>query len=733
MFQNSQPNIFGCGRGVFAIMARAALVFAALFCMNITFVQADVAVISNRTAKRIVFAVAQKGKPQETIRLASGDVYSFFFNDQSALVFHDGQKAQQFSLTPQQVYFFGSTEEGKTFFQQMPLTGNAVGAFRMKPDSQESVSKKNTYSDLGSRVIEIPVKVFVDDNEQARRDVWEERLARRFDKVNSVYERLCRVRFKVTDFGTWNSDNNINDFTQSMKEFEILADNRPGAIAIGFTSQYGIEPGVNHIGMTRQPFHTHVLIREFAPQFTENERVEALIHELGHWLGAVHNPDPHCYMNPVLSDRVSRQVNYIKTFNPINTLLLNLWADCWNNRRNGLLFMSDKRMEELIDIYTFMSSVPQTDSNAAAIQRLLIVVAKQEQERREKLRQAMTNFNSTITMPDDLETYAETIPELQEQKQPNGNNEGDLENNSDEEPEDEGHANSDVQLPSNPEEEKAESESAIPQPEPVQTKESNEIKPEEPKIAEKPTPPALQNNQEDAVAPGELNSDDDLPEEITLSEKMSVNKAVKFVTQEILKSARALEKNPRDNAYVNALIQSGAAAAMKLPEKHRVRAFLVSVGLALDASNAMKSLPVIGERVKKMDSYDFQSLRETIIKQPSINAREDWAQHFGVSAALSALMSPDAARQAGLIKELKDEQTPGNAFDTGDLAADFAGCTFAQRLLEKRLALDSIAQNFDVTKWIPEIKGYKLNIKKPEKILKDVQKMVDEYVEGNKL
>ena len=697
---------------------------AVALCMLTTSALADVAVISNRMEKNVVFVVAQKGHEQQTVRLASGDTFSFFFDGQSAVAFNDGQRNQQVALEPQSVYFFGTTPESVMFFQRLPITGNPVGAFRMEKNVPTLSSAEITYSPLGINIIEVPVKIYVDDNEFSKQNVWEPRLRKRIDKVNEVYERLCHIRFKVIGVGQWKSDDNIRDFVTSMKEFELMAPAYPAALAIGFTSQYGVKPGEGHIGMTRQPFHTHILIREFAPQFSENERVEALIHELGHWLGAVHNPDPHCYMNPTLSERQSRLASFVKTFNPINTLLMNLWADVWINRKNGLVNMPDKRIEEFIEIYSFMSKIPHTDANAATIGKLLLIIAQQEQIRREQIRRAMGIVKPVLTMPDDLDAYAATIPELNEKPAE------DVAQNSNEPkttapqttepkaPSSQPEQDAEVDVAQNPPRQKEEDEDIVQAPEP---------KAESPKdssgnVAANPVPA---KDEDEVIQTQPEASSDSL---IVPSDTMSVNKAVRFVSQEILNSMESQTSDPNSNEYVNHIIRSGAAAAAKLPEKHRVRAFLVAIGIAMDLSNSMKVLPIVGDRVKKMDSYDLQLRRDALIKQSSINNRPDWSQHFGVSAALSALMSPEAARQAGLIKELKDESTPGNAFDVGDLAADLAGCTFAQRLLEGKLDLNSVAQSFDVGKWIPEVKGYRLNLKKPDKIMKDIQKKVDEKI-----
>ncbi|MBQ6616053.1 MAG: hypothetical protein IJH67_06765 [Thermoguttaceae bacterium] len=681
---------------------------------------ADVAVISNRMEKGVAFVVAQKGKPQQTVRLASGDAYSFFFDGQSALAFNDGQRNQQVPLEPQSVYFFGTSPEGNMFFQKLPITGNPVGAFRMDENAAPTFSSSVTYSPLGMKIIEVPVKIYVDDNEYSKQSVWEPRLRKRIDKVNEVYERLCHLRFKVVGVGQWKSDDNIHDFITSMKEFEAMAPAYPAALAIGFTSQYGVKPGVDHIGMTRQPFHTHILIREFAPQFSENERVEALIHELGHWLGAVHNPDPHCYMNPTLAERESRRAAYVKTFNPINALLINLWADVWSNRKNGLMNMSDKRIEEFIEIYSFMSKIPHTDANAASIEKLLMIVAQQEKIRREQIRRAMGVVKPVLTMPDDLDAYASTIPEMNEKpKEEVAENATPPQTTASESQLAKPEQNDEVEVAQTPPSRNDNNENKIETPEPrTETPEDNSanvaVNNAPSKGEDEDAPPAQPEASADSV--------------IVPSDTMSVNKAVRYVSQEILNSMEGQNLDPNKNEYVNHIVRSGAAAAAKLPEKHRVRAFLVAIGMAMDLSNSMKVLPIVGDRVKKMDSYDLQVRRDELIKQSSINNRSDWSQHFGVSAALSALMSPDAARQAGLIKELKDDSTPGNAFDVGDLAADMAGCTFAQRLLDGKLTLNSVAQSFDVGKWIPDVKGYRPNLKKPDKIMKDIQKKVDEKI-----
>ena len=50
----------------------------------------------------------------------------------------------------------------------------------------------------------------------------------------------------------------------------------------------------------------HILIREGAPNIQEVERLEVLVHELAHYLGAAHSGDINSVMRPVLGDGRSR-------------------------------------------------------------------------------------------------------------------------------------------------------------------------------------------------------------------------------------------------------------------------------------------------------------------------------------------------------------------------------------------------------------------------------------------
>ena len=71
------------------------------------------------------------------------------------------------------------------------------------------------------------------------------------------------------------------------------------------------------------PLHPYILMREWTPT-TEPGRLEVLLHELGHYLGAVHSPEPTSVMRRKLGDGRSVSLRFPVGFDPLNTLAMNL-------------------------------------------------------------------------------------------------------------------------------------------------------------------------------------------------------------------------------------------------------------------------------------------------------------------------------------------------------------------------------------------------------------------------
>ncbi len=220
-------------------------------------------------------------------------------------------------------YYFARSNDGRITLNKIGLGGDeTLTNGRPLPGSASQAPMAN-----------IAVKIFVDEEEPARDFIWQRRLRRRVEAASAVFEKYFHVRFQVVAFGTWNSDNRINDFFDSLAEFEREAKPAPATLAIGFTSQWRMVHGRTHMAGTRGPLHSHILAREGSPEIGEPEKLEFLVHELGHLLGAAHSPEQDSIMRPVLGAYPSGRVNHEIQFDPVNTLAIAMITEEMRRRK----------------------------------------------------------------------------------------------------------------------------------------------------------------------------------------------------------------------------------------------------------------------------------------------------------------------------------------------------------------------------------------------------------------
>jgi hypothetical protein len=271
-------------------------------------IYADVIVLANRTDRTVPLRfVPLSGAPQQ-LTLPAGDVTPLFLNGKGRVEFASLGGAKRYLLDANCAYYFGRARDGRIDLQRIGLgeDGTAL-AGRALPGG------------IGI-VTEISVKIAVDEEEPGRRVHWERRLRRRVESASAILEKYCGVRLKVVATGTWNSDNETNDLITSLGEFEREVDASPARLAIGFTSQYTLVRGRQHMAGTRGPLHSHILAREGSPQISEAEKLEFLVHELGHYFGAAHSPERGSVMRPVLGDKQAGRSDYQIRFDPVNAL-----------------------------------------------------------------------------------------------------------------------------------------------------------------------------------------------------------------------------------------------------------------------------------------------------------------------------------------------------------------------------------------------------------------------------
>lgn len=313
-------------------------------------VTADVIVLANRTDRPVPLRFFANSGGAQPITLLVGDVVPVFVDGPGRVEFASPGAPKQYALDANCAYYFGRAADGRIDLQKIGLG----------EDGTALAGRKLPGTAVGPAAT-ITVKIVVDEEEPARRNVWERRLTKRIEAASAILEKFCGVRLKVVATDTWNSNNDTNDLIESLSEFESEVSPAPARLAIGFTNQYQMVRGRTHMAGTRGPLHTHILAREGSPQISEAEKLEFLVHELGHFLGAAHSPERNSVMRPVLGDNLAGRSDFRIKFDPVNALAVAMVGE--EIRRRGIQHISEldpTTKRRLRQIYTELAkSIPE--------------------------------------------------------------------------------------------------------------------------------------------------------------------------------------------------------------------------------------------------------------------------------------------------------------------------------------------------------------------------------------
>ncbi|MBN2292468.1 MAG: matrixin family metalloprotease [Pirellulales bacterium] len=325
--------------------------------------QADVIVLTNRTLNTVETQVILPGDKPQRIKIGKGEVVPIPVISEASVMFNSGKEQKGYRLRANSIAYFFSKPETPDIVELVERHFGKNDANDKLPDQPKPATAEQLVR--LRKVGVIPIKLLVDDDEPAVEQVWQKRLEDRIAQASEILEKHCFVRLKVTDTEIWDSQDAIIDFSFSIREFEReVTPGTKAAMAIGFTSQYKKPNGRVHMGGTRGPLHPYILIREWSQHIAYSQRLEIVVHEIGHVLGAPHSPDKLSVMRPLVSDGKARDRDYKIFFDPMNTLVMFLF--CEELRQHGAHSLRDfrpERRELLMRIYREMQKeMPQDDS-----------------------------------------------------------------------------------------------------------------------------------------------------------------------------------------------------------------------------------------------------------------------------------------------------------------------------------------------------------------------------------
>jgi hypothetical protein len=359
---------------------RIALAILCILCLLQATGFAAVAVVSNKTTGDVAFTVLRTDSPQlaakkTEFKLQAGDLTVVPLNrgETATLAVDFGKLGKgSYEIQSDAAYYFGANPTGKIELGRIGLGDLPAADPAAKMPLPPAVgSKRSAEDEEAARTI--TVKILVDEEEVSRRAIWEHRLKDRVAAASDIIEHTCGMKLKVIATDTWQSDNSINDFDQEVTEFIHKVDPGEARIAIGFTSQFQIVKGRTHLGGTRGPLARHILLREWSQIVSEAERLELLVHEVGHFIGAVHSPEPDSVMRAVLGDRQARAKRFQIHFDPLNTLAMNYVAEEWQQHPplRSALELSAPTRQRMHAVYEAIDQSLPTDPAAAQYIRIL--------------------------------------------------------------------------------------------------------------------------------------------------------------------------------------------------------------------------------------------------------------------------------------------------------------------------------------------------------------------------
>ncbi len=303
-----------------------AVILTLLFCWEnaANTSRAAVIVFANRTDQEVRFTISWPPASSQTYTIPKDDLLTLPLSRGTEVVFSADGKQHRYHVHLNEIYYF--IGQAKTLkLQQVGFSGSGEPPHKPLRDGEEEPTDQAD-AKTPKVLLKIPVKILVDQAEPNVQQVWEKRLRRRIDDASDILQRYCRVRLEVVEVGTWESNDKLMKLSELLGDFRGKVATGKARLAIGFT---GLRPEKNEdvaLGCTPGPLSTHILVREYRLR-SESERLEVLIHELGHFLGACHSPEGDSVMRPKLGDGLANLRAYRMGFDPVNTLVMNLIAE----------------------------------------------------------------------------------------------------------------------------------------------------------------------------------------------------------------------------------------------------------------------------------------------------------------------------------------------------------------------------------------------------------------------
>jgi len=172
-------------------------------------------------------------------------------------------------------------------------------------------------------------------------------------------------------------------------------------------------------------------------------------------------------------------------------------------------------------------------------------------------------------------------------------------------------------------------------------------------------------------------------------------------TENQLEQLTLVKKIPAGDARFGSLLQTAfiTGSSSQVSAVQHNRAAILALGIALGHERLAKFVDL--DHKKDLVKKGAQLRQGTTLR-----GRNDWIQHFCLSAALAVLEDPLVSDAGGLLKEQLDALSGGSGFSFGDYAADRAGVRFARAATnseeDAKAMQDLLTREFDIDNFFPQ-------------------------------
>ena len=278
-----------------------------------------VVTITNATEQQQGLRITHDDGKSETAILQPYQTLAFTVGTKSTLSTYLDKKLTRFVLDPYHCYAYIPVTK-KVVFQ-------GIGLDKPMPKPTDVTERPIP----GIRPYELQVKLAIDQGNRKQPEGLETEYRERIAAASAILKKQCNVTLKIVAVEKWAVPANAGDIQEVLLDFQQKIKTKPATLVIGYLATPVMlkkkeESNWPSPFCNQGPLQTHILMRDGYPNGM-NPQLEYLVHDLAHYFGTVHSPDPISTARADLDNGLANSTKFHIGFDPLNLLAMNIWVE----------------------------------------------------------------------------------------------------------------------------------------------------------------------------------------------------------------------------------------------------------------------------------------------------------------------------------------------------------------------------------------------------------------------